>query len=98
MLLIVVADLAVNHVSDFNTSHILNIEFMNKSTWREQTSAKRGCRSLLKCNHFFLVPFRTFPEFFLSKSIHNFFSYLSLKMNPEDPDGDPDHSQNLTIS
>ena len=32
-----------------------------------------------------------------SKSIHNFLSYLSLKlhvMDPEDPDSDPDHSQN----
>ena len=32
-----------------------------------------------------------------AKSIHNFFSYLSLKsyfMDPEDPESDPDHSQN----
>ena len=35
-----------------------------------------------------------------SKSLHNFLSYLSLKlhfMDPEDPD-DPDHSQNLITS
>ena len=32
-----------------------------------------------------------------SKSVHNFLRYLSLKlhfMDPEDPDSDPDHSQN----
>ena len=56
----------------------------DKSIQRAQTSAKGA--HILKIS---------------SKSIHNFLSYLSLKlhfMDPEDPDSDPDHSQNCIIS